>query len=420
MPAFLRLAIASAWNRRATLALVVLAVALSVVLVLGVERARVATKASFAASVSGTDLIVGPRTSPLQLVLYAVFRLGNATADMRWSSYQAVAADPGVAWSVPLVLGDSHRGFPVLGTTPEYFERFRHGRGVALSFSAGKPFEGIFDAVIGAEVAERLGLAPGAKIALTHGMNLAEGPSHDDKPFTVTGILARTGTPVDRTVHVGLAGIEAIHLGWQGGMPPPGFSIPAQFVTKFDLTPKRVTAALVGLKSRGAVFEAQRRIQAHADEPLLAVLPGVALDELWQTLDLVERVLAALAVLVLVVSLAGLVAVLLAGLGERRRELAVLRSVGAGTGTIAGLIAAEMVVVTVVGALLGVVLLTVAAAFVAPVAATRLGLSVLPVVPSPREWLLLAAVVGAAVLASVIPAVRALRLALADGLTPRL
>lgn len=419
MPPLLRLAAASAWNRRGTLALIVIAVALAVLLLLGVERTRVAARASFAASVAGTDLVVGPRTGAVQLMLYAVFRLGNPTANMKWKSFQALAADPGVAWAVPLSLGDAHRGFPVLGTTPEYFERFRYGRSVPLAFAAGKPFAGIFDAVIGAEVAARLGLRLDDRIVLSHGTRL-DGPEHGDKPFTVVGILARTGTPVDRTVHVGLDGIEAIHLGWQAGMPPPGFSIPAEFVRKFDLTPKSITAALVGLKSRGAVFEAQRRIQALPDEPLMAVLPGIALDELWETLEIAERALLALAVLVVAVSLAGLVAVLLAGLNERRRELAILRSVGAGALTIVGLIVAEMLIVTLVGAALGLALLTVVCLAAAPWITTQIGLSVLPVTPSGTEWLLLAAVVAVGVLAAAIPAYRALRLALADGLSPRL
>lgn len=419
MPPLLRLAAASAWNRRGTLALTVIAVALAVLLLLGVERTRVAARASFAASVAGTDLVVGPRTGAVQLMLYAVFRLGNPTANMSWKSFQAIEADAGVAWAVPLSLGDSHRGFPVLGTTPAYFERFRYGRSVALAFASGKPFASIFEAVIGAEVAARLGLKEGDRVVLSHGTRL-DGPEHGDKPFTIVGLLARTGTPVDRTVHVSLAGIEAIHLGWQAGMPPPGFAIPPEFVTKFDLTPKSITAALVGLRSRGAVFEAQRRIQSLPDEPLMAVLPGIALDELWETLELAERALVALAVLVVAVSLAGLVAVLLAGLNERRRELAILRSVGAGGLTIVGLIAAEMFLVTLAGVLIGLALLTLVCIVAAPLIAAHIGLSVLPVIPTPTEWALLAAVLVVGVLAAAIPAYRALRLALADGLSPRL
>ena len=414
-----RLALASAWNRRWTLALTVIAVALAVLLLLGVERVRGAARASFAASVSGTDLVVGARSGPIQLMLLAIFRLGNASANMSWKSYETIAADPGVAWSVPISLGDSHRGFPVVGTTSAYFERFRYGRSIALAFAAGKPFVGVFDAVLGAEVAARLRLQVGDRIILSHGTSLA-GPEHGDKPFTVVGVLERTGTPVDRSVHVSLEGIEAIHLGWQAGMPPPGFAIPAELVKKFDLSPKSITAALVGLKSRAAVFEAQRRFNGHAEEALSAVMPGIALDELWDTLDAAERALSALAILVVLVSLAGLVAVLLAGLGERRRELAILRSVGAGPRAIVGLVIAEMLIVTFVGAIIGLAGLSLVCVAAGPAIAAYAGLSVLPVLPSAAEWIALAAVLIVGALAGLLPALRALRYSLADGLTPRL
>jgi putative ABC transport system permease protein len=156
------------------------------------------------------------------------------------------------------------------------------------------------------------------------------GSEHADKPFTVVGVLARTGTPVDRTVHVSLQALEAIHLDWAGGAPLPAGAHRAEQARKFDLEPKQVTAALVGLKSRAAVFNVQRFVAEYEGEPLLAVLPGVALDELWDVVGVGEEGLLAMSALVALVSLASLVAVVLAGLNERRRELAVLRAVGAG------------------------------------------------------------------------------------------
>jgi putative ABC transport system permease protein len=282
----------SAWHRRGTLSLAVLSIALSVFLLLGVERLQQAARESFTQSVSGTDLVVGARTSPVQLMLYAVFRLGEPTNGMDWQSYQKLAQHPAVAWSIPLSLGDSHRGFAVLGTNQDYFTHFRYADKRPLSFAGGKPFNEVFEAVLGADVAAKLGYKLGQNITLTHGSGALNLPEHADKPFRVVGILQRTGTPVDRTVHVNLAAIEAIHLDWQGGAPLPGFSIPAQYVKKFDLTPKQITATLVGLKSRGGVFRMQRFVNNYRDEPLVAVLPGVALDQLWQLLAVAEQTLA--------------------------------------------------------------------------------------------------------------------------------
>ena len=375
MKSLLSLAFASAWNRRATLGLMAVSIALSVVLLLGVEQLRTQARESFSQSISGTDLVVGARTSPIQLMLYAVFRLGDATHNIRWSSFQAMAEHPAVAWAIPISLGDSHRGFAVIGTTAAYFEHFRYGERRSLAFAAGKPFADIFDAAIGAEVAERLGYRVGDSIVLNHGAKDIRLAEHADKPFKVSGILQRTGLPVDRSVHVSLEAVEAIHLDWQGGAPMPGLSIPAEYVRKFDLAPKEITAALIGLKSRAGVFQMQRFINQYKGEPLLAVLPGVALDELWSIVSIAEKSLLAISALVVAVGMSGLVAVVLAALGERRRELAILRSVGAGPRVVFMLLAIEGLMVVTAGALLGVLGLIVLNLFAAPILEAHLGIS---------------------------------------------
>jgi len=414
------LAARSAWNRRLTLGLTLAAIMLSVALLLGVERVRHDARETFSQSVSGTDLVVGARSGAVQLMLYAVFRIGEATNGISWQSYREVAAHPSVAWSIPLSLGDSHRGYPVLGTSGAYFEHFRYGDAKPLAFASGRPFTVLFDAVLGADIARDLGYRLEDRIVLSHGtgdLGLAE---HADKPFVVTGILERTGTPVDRTVHISLEAMEAIHLDWQGGVPIPGFAIPPEMVRKFDLAPKEITAALIGLHNRAAVFGVQRHINRYAGEPLLAVMPGVALDQLWQTLALAERAMQAVSALVVVVGLAGLVAVMLSGLNERRRELAVLRAVGARPADILALLTVEGLCITLLGALGGVVLLSLLTWLLGPMAQAEFGVVIRPRLLSPSEWQVLAAVVGAGLAASLVPGIRAYRHSLADGLAPRI
>jgi len=419
MSHLLYLAGRSAWNRRLTLGLTLIAIALSVTLLLGVERVRHDARESFAQSVSGTDLVIGARTSPVQLMLYSVFRIGEATNNIKWESFQHLAAHPLVAWAIPLSLGDSHRGYSVVGTSTAYFDHFRYSGEQTLTFSAGTRFANLFEAVVGAEVAERLKYRAGDRIVLNHGASDI-GAEHADKPFTVVGILARTGTPVDRSVHVPLEAIEAIHLDWQGGAPMPGVAIPAEYVRKFDLTPKNITAALIGLKSRAAVFRMQRYSNEYEGEPLMAVLPGVALDQLWQVVGIAERVLLAVSGMVVAVGLAGLVAVVLASLNERRRELAILRSVGARPREIFLLLMIEAVGITLAGVVAGVILLAILTATLAPVAAARYGLIIEQRYVASGELVLLGAVVAMGVLASLLPGYRAYKLSLADGLTPRL
>lgn len=420
MKAILQLAARSAWSRRLTLGLTLLSIAMATTLLLAVERIRVDARQSFTQSVSGVDLVVGARTGSVQLMLYAVFHSGAATNNIGWKSYQAIATHPAVDWSVPLSLGDSHRGFAVLGTEAAYFTHFRYGDRTALRFAAGKPFAAVFEAVVGSEVGARLGYRLDQEITLNHGFSDAGMSEHGDKPFRIVGILEPTGTPVDRTVHVSLEAITALHLDWMGGAPIPGLKIPPQFVAKFDLQPKEVTAALVGLKQRSDVFRMQRFINEFRGEPLLAVLPGIALDELWQAIGVVEQTLLAVSALVVVVGLCGLAATLLAGLNERRRELAILRSLGAGPRDLFLMLTVEGLLVTSVGALLGLLVVSVASHLAAPSLLQWFGIVVQPRLPGSNELLLLGAVIMTGLVASLAPGWRAWRMSLADGLTPRL
>jgi putative ABC transport system permease protein len=423
MRAILAIAWASAWNRRLTLSLVVVSVALSTFLLIGIERLRTDVRDSFAQSVSGTDLVVGARGGALPLMLNAVFRIGGATGSIRLDSLRELEKHRAVAWIVPLALGDTHRGFPVLATTTDYFTRFRYGARQALALADGRAFEGTLDtlhhAVIGAEIARALGYRVGQSIALSHGSGVIAGADHADQPFTVTGILARTGTPVDRTVHISLQAMQAIHLDWVAGMPVPGRRTTAEQARQADLTPRQVTAALVGLKSRAAVFSVQRAVGDFAGEPLMAVLPGVALDELWSVVGVGEQALLLISAMVAVVSLAGLVAVVLAGLNERRRELAVLRAVGAAPRHILLMLAAEGALVTLAGAALGVAASALLIVTAGPWMQARFGIGLTLSAPTPAQWALLAAVLVAGLLASLVPGWRAYRLSLADGLSPR-
>ena len=270
-----------------------------------------------------------------------MFRIGDPTNNVNWTSYRALAAHPQVAWTVPLSLGDSHRGFRVLGTNRDYFHHYRYGRNQPLRLAEGREFADVFDAVLGAEVADRLGYRLGQSIVIAHGAGEVSFALHDDKPFRVVGILARTGTPVDQTVHVSLEGIEAIHADWRGGAPVPGMRLSAEQVRQFDLTPKTITAFLIGIKAKTAIFRLQREINEFAAEPLLAILPGLTLQQLWDLMGLAENALLVVSGLVVLVGLTVMLAALLTGLNERRREMAILRAVGARPGQIFALVLGE-------------------------------------------------------------------------------
>jgi putative ABC transport system permease protein len=414
----LRLAWGSLLARALTVGMTILAIALSVALFLGVEKVRTGARASFADTISGTDLIVGARSGSVQLLLYSVFRIGNATNNVSWESYQDIAARPEVDWIVPISLGDSHRQFRVMGTTAAFFEHYRYRGGRMLEIGEGAGLDDLYDAVIGAEVAAALGYQVGDPIVVSHG--LASFTDHEDQPFRVSGIVARTGTPVDRTVIVSLEAIEAIHVDWQSGAKQPGQSTPVDRIRNMDLTPSAVTAALVGVKSRLQIFGLQRWINEYPEEPLLAILPGVALQELWQIVGLAETALIGVSAMVVVTALLGMMAMIFSSLNERRREMAIWRAMGARPATILGLLVLEAALMAALGAALGLALLYGGLFIAQPLVDSAFGLWLPIEAPTLREVAVLASVIVAAALVSLFPALRAYRLSLADGMMVRI
>jgi len=415
----LRLSLQSLANRRSTALLTILALAISIALFLGVERVRTGARASFANTIAGTDLIVGARSGSVQLLLYSVFRIGNATNNITWESYRDIADRPEVAWTVPISLGDSHRGFRVMGTTDAYFEHYRFRGNAPLTLAKGERFNDLFDAVLGADVAADLGYKVGDPIVVAHGLGAVGFTKHEDMPFRVSGILAKTGTPVDRTVHVTLKAIEAIHVDWQSGARTPGHSTSADDVRAMDLTPKSITAVLVGVTSKLKTFSLQRRINEYPEEPLLAVLPGVALQELWSLIGVAESALAGVSGMVVLTALIGMVAAILSSLSERRREMAILRAVGAGPRTVGCLMVLEAGTLALTGALAGTFLFLAGLLIAGPIVDQAYGLYLPFSLPSARELLILGGFVCAGILSGLIPAIGAYRMSLADGMTVR-
>lgn len=416
----LRLAFKSLGNRRFSAILTVLAIGLSVTLLLAVEKVRTEARASFASTISGTDLIVGARSGSVQLLLYSVFRIGNATNNIRWESFEHFSEHPRVDWAVPISLGDSHRGFMVMGTNQAYFEHFRYGRRQPLAFRTGAPFDDLYDAVLGADVARELGYGMDTKLVLAHGTGAVSFVEHADKPFRVAGILEKTGTPVDRTIHISLQGMEALHVDWQQGMPGRGAArVSAEEARELDLTPKAITAMLLGLTSRISTFAVQRDVNQYTREPLLAILPGVALQELWSLLGVAEKALLIVSGFVVLTGLVGMLTAILSSLNERRREMAILRSVGAKPRHIFGLLLLEAASLALAGILLGLGLMYLGLWISQPFILAQYGLHVPITPPGLYEWALLGAILAASILMGSVPAWRAYRQSLVDGLSIR-
>jgi putative ABC transport system permease protein len=356
----IRLATKSLLDRKSSVALSCIAMTISIFVLLGVEHIRKESKESFSSTISGADLIVGARSGQLNLLLYSVFRLGSPVNNISWRSYQEIASDPNVAWTIPISLGDSHKGFRVLGTSNDYFKQFKYGKKQTLSFTQGKEFLEVYDVVLGAEVAASLNYQLGDPIVLSHGIGDTSFTLHDQYPFAITGILAATGTPVDQTVHVKLEGIEAIHQGHSS--------------TSDDLKPTSITAFIVGLKSRTATFRLQREINEMAQEPLMAILPGVALSELWRMMSILESTLRLISSMIFVAALLGLAAVMASSIRERKNEIHLLRIVGAPPGFLFILFQIEALLISATSILAGSALLYLSLTVAQKQISTQLGL----------------------------------------------
>lgn len=412
-----RLATRSLMNRRATAILTIISISVSVMLLLGVEKVRINARESFANTISGTDLIVGGRSGSVQLLLYSIFRLGSPTSDIAWKSYQDIKAFAGVKWTIPLSLGDSHRGFRVIGTNLDYFRYYRYGSRHKLQMAEGNPFENVMDAVLGSQVAKTLGYRLGDSFVVSHGLKNTAYSDHSGKPFRVSGILKPTGTPVDKSLHISLQGVEAMHEN------APGIS------TISDINKRRrknametdsITAFLVGLENKTIAFKLQRYINQYPGESLIAIFPGVALHELWSMMAIAEKALLMISSFVVATSLIGMLAVSLAGLNERRREIAILRSLGASHHHIINLLVIESTLLTLTGIFLGLILLYSGLWLARPLIVNYYGLYIPISWPDWREIYLLLVLTGAGFLVGLIPAWRAYHNSLLDGLSARI
>lgn len=403
------LALASLWYRRKVLALVTLTLTLSITLLLGVQYLRTEVKQTFTNTISGTDLIVGARSGQLNLLMYTIFHIGDATNNIRWSTFQKLQEDQRIDWLVPISLGDSYRGHRVVGTSEQFPEHFRYGRDQKPELLEGEWFSDVFEVVLGAQVAREHNHQLGNDIILSHGGGRTSFSNHKDTPFTVTGVLAPTGTPVDQAVYVSLEGLEAIHIGWESGVAIPGRTVTPEQALERDLTPDSITAALVGVERKVLTFQVQREINESRDEPLSAILPGVALSELWRIMGQFENALLGITGFVVITSLIGLIAVLLTLQVQRRQEVAILRATGASPMLIAALHVIECVVLAVAACVLAVLAGAAGIAALSPWLLETWGIQIGLRPLNRLEWLIIASVPFAAFLVGLIPALQAWR-----------
>ena len=411
----LKLTFNSLYARLLTVSMTVFAISLSLMLYMSVEKLRTSAYTSFTDTISQTDLIVGARTSSVQLLLYSVFRIGNATNNITWESYEDVINKKEVAWSVPISLGDSHKGFRVMGTNSEFFKRYKFRGGQSIELEQGNNLDDLYDVIIGAGVAEKLNYSVGTPLIVSHGLQSFS--DHDDQPFKVSGILAKTGTPVDNTVIVSLEAIEAIHVDWSTGAKIPGQITPVEEIRQMDLSPKNITAALIGVNSKLQIFQLQRWINEYPEESLSSILPGVALQELWRIVGVVENLLLGISVTVIFTTLIGMTAIIFSSLNERRREMAIWRAMGASPKVVIGLLMLEAFIISVMSIIVSTVMLFLTLYVLQPWIDNTYGILVNIEMLAVKDIYIFMLFIIAASLVSLIPAIRAYWFSINDGMT---
>lgn len=415
------LALNSVKNRMLVTVLSVITIALSVTLILGVEHVRKSARESFQGTISGTDLIVGPRSGPLQLLLYTVFHMGSPVSNISMDSFAHFESHPAVKWAIPISLGDSHRGFRVVATNDNFYRYFRFRNKRNLEFVSGEPASGVFEVVIGNDVARSLRYHTGDRIVLSHGIGGISGiMDHGDKPFTVTGILRSTSTPVDRSLYITLEGMEAIHMDWKHGAPPlPGDRMSQEDLLKRIIRVREITAFFLGAKSRISSLRLQREVNTYEKEAIMGILPGVTLSEFWQSVSYGENALFLILIFAIVSGFTGILMTLYATLNERRREMSILRALGAGPVLILSLFVLESGLITILGSITGMGVLYLLLFILQPIIENEFGIYMAITLPGMIGWLYLILITTGGFLVGLLPARRAYKNALHDGLAIR-
>ena len=345
--------------------LVTISLMASMVLLLSIERIQQGTEEGFNQSISGVDAIIGPRSSSLELVLYTVFHLGRPTNNITTKTINDVKQRSDISWLVPIALGDSHRGYRVIATEPNYFQHIRYGNNQPLTFSKGAPFTELSEATLGSDVAEKLNYSVGSEIQITHGSIESIGSKHDDFSFTVTGVLNKTGTPIDQAIFLDLKGYELLHLGWKSGKKVFSLEdIDLSSLPPDALNPKTVTAAFVGLKSKLTIFNFSKNIREYTEEAISAVIPGIALSELWSIVGLVDKGFKLLSWIIIAISLIAMVTLIIASLDNRKQEMTIYRANGASPKFLAAMVIYESLVIGLV-AIIGAIILVTAVTYFA-------------------------------------------------------
>ena len=377
---------------------------------------------SLAEGARGIHLVVGAKGSPLQLILSAVYHIDAPTGNVALEDAALVARNPAVRRSIPLAMGDSFRGFPVVGTTAAYPAHY------GARLAAGRLWAAPFEVTLGADVAAATRLGPGARFVSSHGLSEV-GPGHEAHPMHVVGVLTRTGTVLDRLVLTGVPTVWATHGEAGPGVDHAGVdhadddhtaSAPSTPLPGWEGVPttggegRDLTALLVTLRSPAMGFLFARTVDGV--ENLKAAQPAFEIARLMRLLGVGVAVLRAFGALLMLTALLGVFVTLYSALQDRRYDLAMMRTLGAPRGRLFAHVLLEGLVLAALGLGLGLLLGHGAAEALGRVIADRQGFRLTGWDLHPLEGPLALAALGVGAVAALLPAWQAYRTDLAGTL----
>lgn len=401
----------SIYNRKLAFILSIISIAISVVLLLGIDRVTKTSKAHFLNTINQTDLIVAAPNGSLDILLNLIFHMSEPLQEVGYSSYQKISKLDEVKWAVPLCVGDSFKSYDAVSTTNDYFQHYRYSTSKNLEFAKGSDFKEFYDVVVGSDVAKTLKLQLGETIHLSHS-NGADAHPHANRDFHICGILKPTGTPNDESVFFQLKADEAIHIEWQSGHFVD-MHISSDELAHMNIVPKHISGILVGLKNRSDVLSVAENIEHLKGENLKAVIPAKALSKLYKLMKNMQDILTVISGMVFVAAIFGMISTMLATLNDRRREIAIFRSLGATVKSIFFLFAMEAFIIILGGIIAGNIVLGILIFINNTFLNKVLQIGYLPDI---YESFLLLVMIAAAIIVSVIPAVKSYKNSLQDGL----
>jgi putative ABC transport system permease protein len=378
----------------------VMAIALAGGLLMAVWVVKDESGRTFTGVTGGFDAVLGPRSSKLQLVLNSIFHLEESPGNLKAEDVAAIAANPNVELALPIAVGDNYRAWRLVGTTLDLFERVEYSPGQKFRIQpGGRPFRpDHHEAVVGAFAAAQLGLKVGDAFHPFHGLIFDESQQHAED-YTVTGIFMPSGTPADRVIWIPLEGLQTM----------TGHN--AKFATD-------VSAVLIKLRDEAAGFQMDMMYNKRGNRLTLAWPIGATLAKLFDKIAWVDKVLTLVAYLVVVVATASILASIYNSLNERRREIAILRALGARRSTVFASIVVEAAAIAALGMVLGFAVYAAIIGVASSVIRAQTGVVIdglgyhVVMVAAPLGIVALAAALG------VIPAIKAYRGDVATGLAP--